>query len=60
MQPDTQQSASIPCPKCNGTGQDAEATRQARKAGYCDSQAYMRCWNCHGNGLDPAAYFSWN
>ena len=33
-----------PCKHCNGTGQIDK----------------VRCWNCHGNGLDPAEYFTWS
>lgn len=48
----------VPCLACNGTGQDAIKTKIARK---CESDPHMwvRCWNCHGNGLDPAELFRW-
>lgn len=45
------------CPHCNGTGADIARTRAMRKTGHIDSRSYIRCWNCNGNGLDPAAYF---
>lgn len=45
------------CPDCRGTGADRAKTIAARQRGDCDSSAYIRCWACNGNGLDPAAYF---
>lgn len=55
-----------PCPDCNGTGrdeiktaahakEDAEFRHQVKHHG-----SYIRCWNCHGNGSDPAAFFRWS
>jgi hypothetical protein len=35
-----------PCRRCDGTGVTDEGK--------------VRCWNCHGNGLDPAEYFAWS
>jgi DnaJ-class molecular chaperone len=32
------------CKHCKGTGQIEN----------------KRCWNCNGNGLDPAEYFTWS
>lgn len=48
------------CPDCNGTGADRDRTFAARRRGIVDSRAYLACWNCAGNGLDPAAYFRWS
>lgn len=45
------------CPLCDGTGADRARTLAARRTGQCDRASYIRCWNCNGNGLDPAAYF---
>lgn len=42
------------CAHCNGTGADATKTKAARRAGTIDSRAYVRCWMCNGNGLEPA------
>lgn len=47
------------CPHCRGTGTDAAKTKAARKSGRIDEASTVRCWNCHGNGLDPAEYFDW-
>lgn len=44
------------CPACNGTGRDEEKTRANRARG---TDGYVMCWDCNGNGLDPAAYFNW-
>lgn len=38
-----------PCPKCNGTG-----------ASSVTPEGRVRCWNCNGNGADPAEYFRWS
>ena len=46
-----------PCPECDGTGRDAEATARARRRGGCDGQSYIRCWACLGNGTDNWAIF---
>lgn len=43
------------CKACRGTGADAAKTK---KAG-CSDGSYVRCWECNGNGLDPAEYFRW-
>ena len=48
------------CTGCNGTGADRAKTLAARSRGDCDGRAYIRCWTCNGNGLDPAAYFRWS
>lgn len=48
------------CSDCNGTGADRAKTLAARRRGDCDGRAYIRCWACNGNGLDPAAYFRWS
>jgi hypothetical protein len=48
-----------PCPQCNGTGCDEAKTAAMRKREPA-STGSIRCWNCNGNGLDPAAYFRWN
>lgn len=47
------------CPDCGGTGADAAKTAAAYKSGALSksSGGHIRCWNCLGNGLDPAAYF---
>lgn len=50
----------IYCPDCKGTGADAKKTADARRKGLLDGGAYIRCWTCNGNGLDPAAYFRWS
>lgn len=43
------------CKACGGTGRDEAKTK---KAG-CYDGSYVRCWECNGNGLDPAEFFSW-
>lgn len=48
------------CPDCHGTGADAKKTAEARKRGICDHASYIRCWNCNGNGNDPAEDFFTN
>lgn len=48
------------CSDCNGTGADRKKTADARRKGICDRRSYIQCWNCNGNGLDPAAYFRWS
>lgn len=57
---------SHPCPSCNGTGRDEQKTAahverdaEFRHRVKCHG-SYIRCWNCNGNGLDPAAYFRWS
>lgn len=45
------------CPECKGTGRDAEKTKKAYKEGRVDPPAYVRCWNCQGNGWDPTAAY---
>lgn len=51
------------CKSCNGTGRDATKTAAlARKDAEFAHRAkehgsYVRCWECNGNGLDPAEYF---
>lgn len=53
------------CPDCNGTGRNEKRTlaRVGRDADFRHRArhhgTYVRCWNCHGNGPDPAAFFSW-
>lgn len=41
------------CTDCNGTGADAAKTVAARADGRIDGKAYIRCWTCNGNGLEP-------
>ncbi len=48
------------CSHCHGTGADPDRTFAARRTGDCDDRSYIRCWNCNGNGLDPAAYFRYS
>ena len=43
------------CPSCKGTGADFAKTKK-----LADKHGYVRCWDCNGNGLDPAAYFNWS
>lgn len=44
------------CPDCKGTGADAAKTAAMQKR-EGDRHAYIRCWSCNGNGLDPTAFF---
>lgn len=46
------------CPKCGGTGRDEAATKIARRR-ECDPHMFIRCFNCAGNGWDPAELFRW-
>lgn len=39
------------CRACAGTGKDPNKPKV--------DEGYIRCWECNGNGLDPAAYFTW-
>ena len=41
------------CPDCNGTGRDEAKTKDMRKRGLIDAPAYVRCWTCNGNGVEP-------
>ena len=41
------------CQDCNGSGMDRKKTEKARQAGQLDDRAYIRCWSCNGNGLEP-------
>lgn len=55
MNPPAPLTAGHLCPVCKGTGADAAKTAAMyRSGGY---SGHIRCWNCNGNGLDPAAYF---
>lgn len=45
------------CPHCNGTGRDSARTARAIISGFIDKRSWVRCWNCHGNGNNPAADF---
>lgn len=53
------------CPACGGTGKDAKKTEDRAKedAEFAHRAkhhgTYVRCWDCSGNGLDPAAAFRW-
>lgn len=44
------------CPSCKGTGADLKKTLHRDVS----DGSYVRCWDCNGNGLDPAAYFKWS
>lgn len=48
------------CRDCGGTGADRAKTHAAARKGLLSGGGYIRCWTCNGNGLDPAAYFSWS
>lgn len=41
------------CQSCKGTGADIKKTLQKD----VQKGSYIMCWDCNGNGLDPAAYF---
>lgn len=43
------------CPDCKGTGADHARTLALKDY----DTGYVRCHACNGNGLDPAAYFTW-
>lgn len=41
------------CNDCNGSGADALKTAEAIRTGRITPPAYIRCWTCNGNGLEP-------
>ncbi len=47
------------CEECNGSGRDEAATKAMYKR-ESSSTGYIRCWNCNGNGLNPAYFFRWS
>lgn len=47
------------CDACGGTGRDESKTAAAIERRQIDAPAYIRCWPCNGNGLDPAKFFNW-
>jgi hypothetical protein len=55
----------VRCEACGGTGRDdrktaAQAKQDAEfKHRVKHHGSYVRCHACNGNGLDPAAFFSW-
>jgi len=47
------------CSHCSGTGADAKKTAVMRKREN-DPIAYVRCWHCNGDGLEPPyPYENW-
>lgn len=43
------------CASCKGTGADIAKTMKLTPS----DTGYIRCWDCNGQGLDPAEYFRW-